>query len=319
VGEGWKGTDILAIRFALSLLLLVVSSAVSAQLAGELAHLDALADEPEALVDGARRFDLQQKKLIDWDLSLIEGYRREGKADLAATKQDDIRRRVMLMRQAWEFVTARYPNNARGQNYYGEFLYDFAKQQEKAVQAWRVAIGLDDELAGAHNNLGIHYFHTGDYKRGLKRLQRALELEDDNPDFLFNMAQMYLIHFPDIQELLDVSKEKLYREAMEMSKEAAKLSPEDYELQQDYATNFYASENFGVEADWEEAARAWQTARAQAHTDVQTFFTYLNEGRTWIRSGKLKNAIVPLEAAAALKPDSSVVAQLLTKAKGDAG
>ena len=114
--------EIMGLRSALSLVLLVVSGAVSAQLQGDLEHLEKLSGQPEALVDGARRFDLQQKALIQWDLELIEEYSQEGKADLAATKRDDIRRRVMLMRQAWEYVTAHYPQNARAQNYYGEFL-----------------------------------------------------------------------------------------------------------------------------------------------------------------------------------------------------
>ncbi len=304
---------------AVSLILSVLSFGVSAQLPNELAHLGTLASDQDELVSAARRFDLQQQRLIEWDLALVDEFMLQGKRDLAATQQAGIPKRRDLIRTAWVYVTDRYPNNARALNYYGEFLYDYGKDQAKALQNWRVAVKLDDELAATHNNLGIHFFHTGDYRNGLKHLQRALELEKDNPDFLFNMSQMYMIFFPQLGPMLDLSKEKIYKEAMRMSKKAAELVPDDYDLLLDYATNFYAAENFGIESDWEAAALAWQRARPHASTEIQTFYTFLNEGRTWLRSDKKQNAVKPLEEAAALRPDSQVAKQLLNKARRDTG
>ena len=297
------------------LVFLVSSSQVCAEFPQELAHLEDLAGEPEELVSAARRFGLQQQDLIEWDFALIEEYLREGKRDLAATKQAGITKRVDLMRTAWVYVTERYPNNARALNYHGEFMYDYDQQRARAVQNWRVAIKIDNKLAAAHNNLGIHFFHTGDYRNGLERLQRALDLEDDNPDFLYNMSQMYLIHFPQLGAMLDLSKDKMFKEAMRMSKKAAELSPDDYDVLLDYATNFYAGENFDVEIDWKSAALAWRQTRTQASTQTQIFFSHLNEGRTWLRADEKENAIKALEAAAALRPDSRVVEQLLSKAR----
>ncbi len=307
------------LRWAILLALLVLPSTVSGELPDDLAHLEALATQPEELVSAARRFGLQQQSLIEWDLALIEEYRREGKYDLARTKQAGITNRVDLMRRAWVYVIERYPNNARALNYHGEFLYDYDGQQVQAVQNWRVAIKIDEKLAAAHNNLGIHFFHNGDYRNGLEHLQRALELEDDNPDFLYNMSQMYLIHFPQVGALLDFSKDKMFKEAMRMSKDAAKFAPNDYDVLLDYATNFYAGDTYDVEIDWELAALAWQQARTQARTQIQIFFTHLNEGRTWLRADEKENAIEALEAAAAMRPDSRVVEQLLTKARQATG
>lgn len=304
---------------AVSLIFLVLSVGDSAQLPEELAHLETIASSQEELVRAARRFDRQQQELIEWDRALIGEYMLESKRDLAATQQAGLRKRVDLIRTAWVYVTDRYPNNARALNYYGEFLYDYDKDQNKAVQTWRVAIMLDEKLASAHNNLGIHLFHVGDYNKGLNYLQRALELEDDNSDFLFNMAQMYLVYFPQLGRMLGLSKEKLYKEAMRMSKKAAELAPDDYDILLDYATNFYAAENFGIESDWEKAALAWQGARPHARTEMETFYTFLNEGRTWLRSDKKKNAVKPLEEAAALRPESRVVEQLLNKARQGTG
>ena len=309
------GVEAMKLLVSIPFALFVLSLTVSAELPEELAYLEALASDQAELVIVVRRFDLQQQGLIDWDRALIEEYMLEGKRDLAATKQAGIEKRVGLIRTAWAYVTERYPNNARALNYYGEFMYDYGREQTRAVQNWRVAVQLDDKLAAAHNNLGIHYFHTGDYRKGLDHLQRALVLEDDNSDFLYNMSQIYLVFFPQVGEMLDLPKEKLYKEAMRMSKKAVELAPDDYDVLLDYATNFYAGEQFNVEIDWEAAAHAWRQARAQASTNVQIFFTYLNEGRAWIRSDKKENAIEALDAAAVLRPDSRVVEQLLTKAR----
>lgn len=304
---------------AISLVFLMLSVGVYAQLPDELAHLAALAEDQDELVSAARRFDRQQQELIGWDRSLVQKFIDQGKPDLVATQQAATRKRVDLLRTAWVYVTDRYPNNARALNYYGEFMYDYDNDQAKALQNWHMAVKLDDELAAAHNNLGIHFFHVGGYRNGLDHLQRALELEDDNPDFLFNMSQMYLLFFPQLGRMLDLSKEKIYKEAMRMSKRATRFAPDDYDILLDYATNFYAAENFAIESDWEEAALAWQRARSKARTETETFFTFLNEGRTWLRSNKKGNAVKPLEEAAALRPESRVAKKLLKEARRGAG
>ncbi|MEA3366315.1 MAG: hypothetical protein U9Q79_11810, partial [Candidatus Hydrogenedentes bacterium] len=105
---------------------------------------------------------------------------------------------------------------------------------------------------------------------------------------------------------------KVYRRAMKMSKKAAELSNE-YELIEDYAVNFFAAEHFQLEADWGDAARAWQWAREEARTDVEEFYTWLNEARVWIEDGKEAKARTCLEEALKLRPESEVAANLLSK------
>lgn len=298
---------------------ILVSGGVSAKLSDELAHLESLATQEVQLVEAARRFDLQQKSLIQWDGDLIRQYGAQGRSDLIRTKQNDTNRRIELIRETWEFVTDRYPNNARALNYFGEYLYDYGGEKLKAIRNWRVAIQLDKKLAAPHNNLGLHDFHQGNYKTGLEHLQRALELEKNNPDFLYNMSQMYMLYFPQIGAMLDTSKDKLYREAMRMSKKAAELLPDDHHVLLDYATNFYAAEGFGIQADWQTAAMAWRKVSAKAETHQEYFFAYLNEGRTWLWAGKSDKAIEALKQASILEPDSRVVAQLLQKARKGKG
>ena len=99
---------------------------------------------------------------------------------------------------------------------------------------------------------------------------------------------------------------------MKMSKRAAELSNE-YELIQDYAVNFFAAENFQLEADWRSAARAWQWARTEVRTSDEEFYTWLNEARVWIADGNNTKARECLEAALAIRPESEVATNLMSE------
>lgn len=303
-------------RFAVLLMFLAVVPGAPAQtLPSELAHLLPLVGDAKQLVDAARRFDVQQKALMEWDDLLIEQYMDEGKRDLAETKMKDLERRIELTDTAWRFVLGHYPNDARANNYYGEFLYDIKGEEAKALTFWLLAVRLDEKLSLVHNNLGVHYFHVGEYDKGLKHLGRALDLEPKNPDYLYNMAQMYLIYFPQLERKFNMPRAKLYKEAMRLSENAVKYAPDDYEMAMDYAVNFFAAENFGVQADWAKAAKAWEAARKLARNQHDVFYTHLNEARVWIEAKNWAKALPALEAARAIEPDSVIVQELIEKTR----
>lgn len=211
-----------------------------------------------------------------------------------------------------------YAEDARVRNFRGNILYDNFGKQVEGVKEWHTAISLDSDYSHPYNNLGMHYFHVGRYPLGFQNMDRALELEPKNPDFLFNMAQNYLIFGPEVEKHRGWSKKKVYKEAMKLSERAVKQAPDDYQLLEDYAVNFLAAENFGVKADWKDAAKAWQAARAHAPDEVKVFYTWLNEGRAWKRSGKHKEALKCFEEAQKIIPDNEVVKRLIDGLEDDA-
>jgi tetratricopeptide (TPR) repeat protein len=162
----------------------------------------------------------------------------------------------------------------------------------------------------------LHYTHYGEPSKGHTHYQKALKLDPENPDFLFNLAQLYLTQFPVMAKELETDEKSVYLKAMDYSKDAAKFAPDDFELQKDYATNFYAGENFGVEVDWTKAAAAWEATYALAKQPRERFFARLNEGRCWIFAGNTVSAIEALEAARAIDPTSQIVLTTLAELKG---
>lgn len=292
--------------------------ATAAELAPELQHLEQLANDEAALSKAVRDFDKQQVAAALAESDSATELAKQGKKDEAKTAQANAAAKINLVRQAYEYLLKSYPKNARAHNYYGELLYDQYGDDATALTHWNLATSLDPNLSAAYNNLGIHYCHTGQYQLGLDAYDRALAIDPEHPDYLFNLAQAYLIYSTQIIDLRHWKKAKVYKEAMKLSKKTVEVSPQDYTLAQDYANNFYAAENFGVKANWTQAAEAWQAARKLARNEVETFFTWLNEGRVWIRQGNKTKAAECLNEAIKLRPNEDVPKKLLDELQKEA-
>ncbi|MCC6698220.1 MAG: tetratricopeptide repeat protein [Candidatus Hydrogenedentes bacterium] len=292
-----------------------VLSAQEASFPPELDQLNALAGDETKLVEAVRQFDVLQQGLIEWDREIASEAAKTGDRDEVQRREEAVGARVELLGKAYETLLAHYPRNARALNYYGEYLCDQKGEMAGALSMWKKSIAEDPKLSLPHNNLGIYYTHVGEYSRGLAAYKKAIELEPDNADFKFNLAQVYLINRPQVKEEYKWDDARLYKEAMKLSKEAADLRPTDYELAQDYAVNFFAATQIGVEADWNKAALAWQNARARATQLDQVFYTWLNEARARLFQGENEKAAVCLQEALKMDPNNAVAKQLLEKAK----
>ena len=279
------------------------------------------AEQPDKVVDAVRQYTLLQFALFDWDREIAKQLAADpASGDEAKARQQSAGERLERAQQAYTVLIERYPKNARALNYYGEFLYDFRGDEMNGVRCWKESIANDPTLALPYNNLAIHYSHSGQIAFGIENYNKAIELEPENPDFKFNLAQLYLTFSPDVAKELKCEEAKVYREGMKLSKAAAELKPSDYKLQEDYAANFYAADRFKITPDWTDAAAAWRRARTSARANDQVFFTWLNEARAWIRKPDKAKAEACLVEALKILPDSDVAQRLLEKVRaGDIG
>ncbi len=315
-------TSPMTIRLMLSAILLVGIALSPGMAVGQheplpeaLAPFEALLPEHDEIVLALRDYERHQLAALESLRARIQEATLQEDSDAVQELVAEAREELEQVRLLYKAALAHHPESAPLHNYLGEFLYDSLAEQEEGLKLWEEAIALDDTESRAFNNLGIHYFHVGEYVKGLEYLDRVLELDDDNPDYLFNMAQMHHIHTPQIAEIRDEEPVDIYRQGLAYSKRAAEVAPEDFSLQRDYAMNFFASERFDIETDWEEAARAWQQARNAAARPDEVFMTWLNEGRAWIRAERYESAIVVLEAALEIHPNSNAAQQLLEEAR----
>lgn len=281
-----------------------------------LAPLKALESDETAFLDKLWAMGDAEFARIGELSGLLQSMKLSPEEAVAAT--NEMARRTAYLKTLGEYGVDRFEHNARARNFHGVVYYDALGMQMEALKEWHMAVSLDKDYSDPYNNLGMHYFHSGDYPLGFQNMDMALKLEPKNPDYCYNMAQNYLIFRPQSEEYRGWSAKKVYKEAMKLSKRATKEAPEDYEILEDYAVNFLAAENFGVEADWKEAIKAWVVAREQAHNVDQKYFTWLNEGRAWRKLDNKDEAIRCFKEALALRPGSELPQRLIEELTGGA-
>lgn len=282
---------------------------------GFLAPLKAITGDEQKFVDQmwtVGQAELDRIKTLQYQIE----NRKLNSADMAKAIRE-IPQHVANLKALSEYSMQRYGHNARVRNFRGTVLYDALGKETEGVKEWLVAVSLDKNYSDPYNNLGMYYFHVGRYTLGFQNMDRALKLEPKNPDYCFNMAQSYLIFRQQTAKARGWSLKKVYKEAMKLSKKAAELAPDDFQILQDYAVNFLAAENFGVKANWHKAAEAWQAARSHAPGKEERFYTWLNEGRVWRYDGDKKNALRCLKEALALRPNSEVTQRLIDKTSSE--
>ncbi|MBX3179547.1 MAG: tetratricopeptide repeat protein [Candidatus Hydrogenedentes bacterium] len=275
-----------------------------AELAAYLEPLKALEGDQAAFADRVWDMGNAEFKKLDENRTILANPQSSNDSKIAASRE--IRVNVARLEALAAYGVERFENNPRLRNFRGNVYYDVLDKQVEGVKEWHTAVSLDSKYADPYNNLGMHYFHVGRYPLGFQNMDMALKLDPKSPDFCFNMAQNYLIYRPQTESHRGWPAEKVYKEAMKLSKKAVKLAPKDYELLQDYAVNFLAAQNFGVEPNWKEAVKAWRAARVYARTDEERFFTWMNEGRAWRSMGKKGEAIAAFQEALKIIPESEV-------------
>jgi len=297
-------------------LLFVICQALSAASdkatpADGLAILQPFLTNQELFEQKIRAFDKLHVGLARASYVKARSLEQEGKQTEAKAASEEEQNYLKLVKAAYEMGLAHFDNSALLHNFYGELIHDFFGQVSEAAQHWKRATQLDPEFARAHCNFGMYAFHNGMYSIGLDSMDTALRLEPDNPDFLYNMTQVYLVHSLQIMQIRKWDSTRTYNEAMKMSEKAARLLPEDYEVLRDYALNFFRGEDFNVHVNWKDAAKAWQTVRLKARTDAEIFNAWLNEARVHKSNNDKKQAMKCLDSAQAVWPDSPVVKQLI--------
>ena len=257
-----------------------------ADLPSEYAWLDSLMGDETRFVEALRTAHKVELARLRMDKSLAEMLTRSGDEKAAADTRARAQARLQTLRNAYETALARFSGNARVHGYFGELLYDGFGDSAGAIAEWNKALSLDSGYAAVHGNLGVHLCGSGQLPLGLQHLDRAIELESDNAVHYFNLAQVYLNAGARAAEARGWEKAKLYKEMLKLSKRAAQLAPNDFELLQDFALMPFAAEKFGAKPDWESSAAAWARARPFARGLNEWFFTRLNEARAWSLAGK---------------------------------
>ncbi|NLN94188.1 MAG: tetratricopeptide repeat protein [Candidatus Hydrogenedens sp.] len=276
--------------------------------------LDGSRQEVESRVRTFDKFMMIHLRRLE---SRADSLDKENEEAEARELQGKVREYLEILRNSYEQALELHNDSALLHNFYAELLHDHLGQPGDAGKHWRRAIILDPHYGRALNNLGLLYCHEGRYSEGLEHLDSSLNEEPDNPDFLFNLVQIYLIHPEQVMLAKKINRRKLYETAMKMSEAAVRNAPGAFDLLRDYALNFFLADNFDSKPNWKKAAKAWQAARKKARLKADIFNTWLNEARVHIRNRDKSAARKCLTEAEALWPESPVVKTLFQSLEED--
>ncbi len=263
----------------------------AAQPDAEKTRVEGLLADGKTAWEKVRAYDRLHQKLADIHGGRGQALEKQGNKEAGGKELARANDELLLARQAYELALKRHPDSADLHNYYGELIFDRFDEQEQGVAEWKKAIELDDRQSRAHNNLGIFLCHNGAYAEGLAALDKAVLLEPDNADYQYNLAQTYFVNWPQVMQIRKWTVKELYDAAMDASRTAVKLAPNDFDLAVDYARNFFMAGQMEITPDWDGAAKAWQHARTIARNQDETFNTWLNEARVWYKAGKGGKAV----------------------------
>ena len=264
---------------------------------------DLLGDE-QAAMEALDRYDSIQQGLIEWDLAMAQDLTIQGDEEAAKIKTADAEHRLQSIRQAYLLMLEAYPRNAVVMNAYGELMFHRFHDASAGVMYWKKAASSGEDEPLSRANLASYFGHSGNYELMMNYLDEALEIDDKNPDVLFYAVQIYLVHYPQVGQIKEWDKQKVFNKAMEMSRKAAEAVPSDHQLQEDYAVNFYAGENMNVKVDWKEASEAWLQTQKVAFTADDKFFAWLNHARVNTMIGNWDVALASVKEALKIHPDN---------------
>lgn len=141
------------------------------------------------------------------------------------------------------------PADAPVQFQLGNVLYDLG-QLEAAVEAYRAAIALDDQLVGAFVNLGSSLDEMGKLDDAMTAYDAALKLDPDDPRTLCNMGGAYF-------------QKRRYEKAMQFFQDALAADPNSQLAHYNIAIAFADAQIY------REAIREWEAAAAiDANSDI---------------------------------------------------
>lgn len=155
-------------------------------------------------------------------------------ARLDAAADDQARLEILT-----EMATER-PDDAAVQFQLGNVLYDLG-QLEPAIEAYRQAIVLDDQLVGAYVNLGSAQDELGRLDDAMSSYEAALRLSPDDPRTLCNLGGVYF-------------QKRRYEKAVDLFQQALASDPQSQLAHYNLAIAFADAEIY------REAINEWNAA-----------------------------------------------------------
>ncbi len=182
----------------------------------------------------------------------------------SATLTLRINQRFEPVKKGYKDFLERNPKHVGAHLAFGSFLNEI-RDEEEGVKHWEKARELDPKNPAGWNNLANYYGHRGPVKTAFEYYAKAIELNPNEPVYRWNFATTVYLFRKDAMEFYGVDEPKVFDKALELYRQAMRLSPNDFILASDYAQSFYGTKPPRLK----EGLIAWNDAMKIARDDVE--------------------------------------------------
>ena len=217
--------------------------------------------------------DAAQEEVDKW-IRDNQAFSEKGAGVPDATLRARVLQRLDPVRKSYEDFLERHPDHARAHLAYGSFLMG-TQEEDEAVKHMERARELDPQNPAAWNNLANHYGHRSPVKKAFEYYAKAIELNPNEPVYYQNLATSVFLFRKDAKEFYNFSEQQVFDRSLELYRKALKLDPDNFVLVTDYAMTYY-----GIRpVRHDEAIASWEQALKIADTDEQREGVYVHLAR----------------------------------------
>jgi tetratricopeptide (TPR) repeat protein len=242
---------------------------------------DAVEKEYEKLMEDD---DAAQAEVDQW-IQDNEKFATQG----AGLSQPEMKRKIMArfepIKQAYEDFLRRHPNHAKARIAYGSFLGDL-NDEDGAQEQLEKALEIETNNPAVYNNLANIYGHHGPVKRSFEFYAKAIDLNPNEPVYYHNFGTTVFLFRKDAKEYYGINEQEVFDKALVLYSNAMRLDPTNFPLASDVAQTYYGIKPTRVE----DALIAWTNALHLASDELEREGVYVHFARIKLHAGRFDEA-----------------------------
>lgn len=248
---------------------------------------DAIEKEYQKLMEDD---DAAQAEVDQW-IKDNEKFAAQGAGISQEEMSRKIRARFAPIRQAYEDFLRRHPEHAKARIAYGSFLGDL-NDEDGSQEQLEKALEIETNNPAVFNNLANIYGHHGPVKKAFEFYAKAIDLNPNEPVYYHNFGTTVFLFRKDAKEFYGISEQEVFDKALVLYSNAVRLDPTNFPLASDVAQTYYGIKPTRVE----EALNAWTNALRLASDELEREGVYVHFARIKLHAGRFDEARAHLNA-----------------------
>jgi tetratricopeptide (TPR) repeat protein len=199
--------------------------------------------------------------------------------------------RFAPVRKGYETFLEQHTNHVGALIAYASFLGDIGDEESSRNYLER-ALELDKNDPAIWNNLANYYGHRGPVKKAFSYYEKAIELDPNEPVYYHNFGTTVFLFRKDVKEYYDINEQQVFDKALGLYSNAMRLDPTNFPLASDVAQTYY-----GIKPSrTEEALVAWTNAFKLANDEIEREGVQVHFARIKLNVGRFEEARAHLDA-----------------------